>query len=101
PRVRPTGVPASGRQTGGRRDRERAEGLGEGAVGMTEQPRLSDEPGEGGIVGELERMSPAERAAHEAAVAEAVAADREVEVEFGDTLLEMREVTMKFGGLTA
>jgi branched-chain amino acid transport system ATP-binding protein len=38
---------------------------------------------------------------HEAEVAEAVAADREVVVEIGETLLEMRDVTVRFGGLTA
>ncbi|MCP3802511.1 ABC transporter ATP-binding protein [Allokutzneria sp. A3M-2-11 16] len=58
-------------------------------------------PAEGGLVAELERMSPEERAAHEAEVAEVVAPDREIAVEVGDTLLELDEVTMAFGGLTA
>ncbi|MFB9908619.1 ABC transporter ATP-binding protein [Allokutzneria oryzae] len=46
-------------------------------------------------------MTPQERAAHEAEVAEAVAPDREIAVEVGDTLLELDDVTMAFGGLTA
>src|SRR3982074_41213 len=65
----------------------------------------------GGIVAELERMSPEERAAHEVEGAEAVApdrsagggggAEREIAVEVGDTLLELRDVTLRFGGLVA
>ncbi|GAB3427192.1 ABC transporter ATP-binding protein [Flindersiella endophytica] len=74
-----------------------------------EQPRdeqtgdAQEEPAPvvGGIVAEVEQMSAEERAAHEAEVAEAVAADREVVVEVGETLLEMRDVTVRFGGLTA
>jgi branched-chain amino acid transport system ATP-binding protein len=72
-----------------------------------EQPRDEQEPVPdsgpvvGGIVAEVEQMTPEERAAHEAEVAEAVAADREVVVDIGETLLEMREVTVRFGGLTA
>jgi branched-chain amino acid transport system ATP-binding protein len=65
---------------------------------MSETPEV--EP-EGGIVAELEHMTEAERAEHEAEVAEAVAPDREIAVEVGDTLLELREVTMRFGGLVA
>jgi branched-chain amino acid transport system ATP-binding protein len=56
---------------------------------------------EGGIVAELERMTPEERAEHEAEVAEVVAPDREIGVAFGETLLELREVTVRFGGLVA
>ena len=65
---------------------------------------MSDTPEvevEGGIVAELEQMSEAERAEHAAEVAEAVAPDREIAVEVGDTLLELRDVTMRFGGLVA
>ncbi|TDP91916.1 ABC transporter ATP-binding protein [Labedaea rhizosphaerae] len=65
---------------------------------MSDTPEV--EP-EGGIVAELEHMTEAERAAHEAEVAEAVAPDREIAVEVGDTLLELRDVTMRFGGLVA
>ncbi|HVV10565.1 ABC transporter ATP-binding protein [Amycolatopsis sp.] len=58
-------------------------------------------PLEGGIVAEVAHMSAEERAEHEAEVAEAVAPDREIQVEIGETLLELKEVTLKFGGLTA
>jgi branched-chain amino acid transport system ATP-binding protein len=58
-------------------------------------------PVEGGIVAELERMTPEERAEHEAEVAEVVAPDREIAVEVGETLLELRDVTVRFGGLVA
>jgi branched-chain amino acid transport system ATP-binding protein len=58
-------------------------------------------PVEGGLVAELARMSPGERAAHEAQVAAAAATDREIAVGVGDTLLELRDLTMRFGGLTA
>ena len=63
-----------------------------------EEPEV---PVEGGIVAELERMSAEELAQHEAQVAEAVAPDREIAVEVGDTLLELTSVTLRFGGLVA
>jgi branched-chain amino acid transport system ATP-binding protein len=56
---------------------------------------------EGGLIAELERMTPAQRAAHEAAVAAAAATDREIAVGVGDTLLELRGLTVRFGGLVA
>lgn len=56
---------------------------------------------DGGLVAELEQMTPQQRAEHDAAVAEAVAPDREIAVEVGDTLLAMESVTMRFGGLVA
>jgi branched-chain amino acid transport system ATP-binding protein len=59
------------------------------------------EPAEGGIVAEVARMTPQERAEHEAAVAEVVAPDRDIAVEVGDTLLSMEDVGMRFGGLVA
>ena len=59
------------------------------------------EPVEGGIVAEVAAMSPEQRAEHAEAVAEAVHADRDIAVGVGDTLLEMRDVTMRFGGLVA
>ncbi len=59
------------------------------------------EPVEGGIVAEVARMTPAERAEHEAAVAEVVAPDRDIAVDVGDTLLSMEDVGMRFGGLVA
>ena len=46
-------------------------------------------------------MTAEQQAEHAEAVAEVVAADREIRVEVGDTLLEMRDVTMRFGGLVA
>jgi len=58
-------------------------------------------PEDGGIVAELERMTPAEREAHLAEVAEVVAPDREIAVDVGDTLLRLENVTMRFGGLVA
>ncbi len=60
-----------------------------------------DVPPEGGIVAEVAHMSQVELAEHEAAVAEAVAPDREIEVEVGQTLLEISDVTVRFGGLVA
>jgi branched-chain amino acid transport system ATP-binding protein len=65
------------------------------------EPPTEDIPVEGGLVAELERMSPQERAAHEAQVASAAATDREISVGVGDTLLELRDLTMRFGGLVA
>lgn len=59
------------------------------------------EPADGGIVAEVARMTPQERAEHEAAVAEVVAPDRDIAVEVGDTLLSMEDVGMRFGGLVA
>ncbi|MEQ0565160.1 ABC transporter ATP-binding protein [Amycolatopsis sp. NEAU-NG30] len=56
---------------------------------------------EGGIVAELQHMTAEERAEHDAEVAEVVAPDREIDVEMGQTLLEVDNVTMRFGGLVA
>ncbi|MFF5987669.1 ABC transporter ATP-binding protein [Prauserella flavalba] len=56
---------------------------------------------EGGLVAELQQMTEAELAEHEAEVAEVVASDREMAVDVGQTLLEIDELTMRFGGLTA
>ncbi|MFD2416935.1 ABC transporter ATP-binding protein [Amycolatopsis pigmentata] len=63
--------------------------------------RRDDVPVEGGLVAEVAQMTEAELAQHEAEVAEAVAPDREIQVEVGETLLELRDVTLRFGGLTA
>ncbi|GAA5160558.1 MULTISPECIES: ABC transporter ATP-binding protein [Amycolatopsis] len=41
------------------------------------------------------------RLRHEAEVAEAVAPDRHISARFGETLLQLTDVTMRFGGLTA
>ncbi|RZQ63261.1 ABC transporter ATP-binding protein [Amycolatopsis suaedae] len=46
-------------------------------------------------------MTAAERAEHEAEVAEVVAPDREIAVGMGETLLELDAVTVQFGGLVA
>ncbi|MEU7785035.1 MULTISPECIES: ABC transporter ATP-binding protein [unclassified Amycolatopsis] len=56
---------------------------------------------EGGLVAELQQMTAEERAEHDAEVAEVVAPDRDIEVEVGETLLEVDDVTMRFGGLVA
>ncbi len=58
-------------------------------------------PPEGGLVAELQQMTPQERAVHEKEVAAAAATDRDIAVGVGDTLLELRDLTMRFGGLTA
>lgn len=67
---------------------------------MTHAAQPPEEP-TGGIVGEIARMTEEQRAEHAAEVAEAVAPEREIAVGVGDTLLSLREVTMRFGGLTA
>jgi branched-chain amino acid transport system ATP-binding protein len=56
---------------------------------------------EGGLVAELQHMTAEERAEHEAEVADVVAPDRDIDVEVGQTLLEVDDVTMRFGGLVA
>lgn len=56
---------------------------------------------EGGIVAELAQMTEEQRAEHAAAVADVVAPDREIAVDVGDTLLSLRDVTLRFGGLVA
>jgi branched-chain amino acid transport system ATP-binding protein len=66
---------------------------------MTES--TGTEPVEGGIVAEVAHMNADQRAEHAAVVAEAVAADRDITVSVGDTLIEVRDVTMRFGGLVA
>src|SRR5690606_38480104 len=60
-----------------------------------------NEPAPGGIVAEVAQMTEAELREHEAEVAEVVATDREFAVGQGETLLEMDNVTMRFGGLVA
>ncbi|MFD8493258.1 ABC transporter ATP-binding protein [Amycolatopsis sp. NPDC059657] len=65
------------------------------------QPGGADAPIEGGLVAEVEQMSPEERAEHFAEVAEVVAPDREMFVSMGQTLLELDELTVQFGGLVA
>ncbi|MET9020148.1 ABC transporter ATP-binding protein [Actinopolymorpha sp. NPDC004070] len=54
-----------------------------------------------GLSAEVREMTEEERAAHFADVAEAVAPDRDIAVGVGETLLELRDVTLRFGGLTA
>ncbi|QWF85596.1 ABC transporter ATP-binding protein [Amycolatopsis sp. CA-230715] len=60
-----------------------------------------DVPAEGGLVAEVAQMTEAEFAEHQAEVAEAVAPDREIQAEIGQTLLEVDDVTVRFGGLVA
>ncbi|HKS49037.1 MAG TPA: ABC transporter ATP-binding protein [Amycolatopsis sp.] len=63
--------------------------------------RQDDVPTEGGLVAELAHMTAEERVQHDAEVAEAVAPGREIGVEVGETLLELRDVTLRFGGVRA
>ncbi|MFE0021028.1 ABC transporter ATP-binding protein [Amycolatopsis sp. NPDC059021] len=65
------------------------------------QPQDGAKPVEGGLVAEVEQMTEEERAEHFAEVAEVVAPDREIAVDIGQTLLELRDVTVRFGGLVA
>ncbi len=66
---------------------------------MTEKNK--NEPAPGGIVAEVAQMTEVELREHEAEVADVVATDREFAVGQGETLLEMDNVTMRFGGLVA
>ncbi|GAB3474659.1 ABC transporter ATP-binding protein [Amycolatopsis cihanbeyliensis] len=54
-----------------------------------------------GLLAELERMTPRQRAEHEAEVAQAVATHRDMKVQVGETLLELRDLSVRFGGLVA
>ncbi|MFD9890026.1 ABC transporter ATP-binding protein [Amycolatopsis sp. NPDC059027] len=65
------------------------------------QPQDGAKPVEGGLVAEVEQMTEEERAEHFAEVAEVVAPDRDIAVDVGQTLLELRDVTVRFGGLVA
>jgi branched-chain amino acid transport system ATP-binding protein len=56
---------------------------------------------EEGLAAEVRDMTEEERAEHFAQVAEAVAPDREIGVSVGDTLLELADVSLQFGGLLA
>ena len=56
---------------------------------------------EGGIVAEMARMTERQLAEHMAEVADVVAPERQIGVEVGQTLLEVRDVTLRFGGLVA
>ncbi|WP_020573529.1 ABC transporter ATP-binding protein [Actinopolymorpha alba] len=58
-------------------------------------------PVEKGLAAEVQGMSESELAQHLEEVAEAVAPDREIQVDVGDTLLELDDVTLRFGGLVA
>ncbi|WIX75173.1 ABC transporter ATP-binding protein [Amycolatopsis carbonis] len=58
-------------------------------------------PAEGGLVAEVAQMNAEQLAEHEAEVAEVVAADREIDVAIGQTLLKVDDVTVRFGGLVA
>ncbi|GLZ52104.1 ABC transporter ATP-binding protein [Actinomycetospora sp. NBRC 106378] len=62
---------------------------------------MSSPASEEGLLEAVEQMAPEERAEHEAAVAEKVAADREIAVSAGETLLAVQNLTVRFGGLTA
>ncbi|MGV9293468.1 ABC transporter ATP-binding protein [Amycolatopsis sp. NPDC003676] len=58
-------------------------------------------PAEGGLVAEVANMTADELAEHEAEVAEVVAPDREIQADYGQTLLKVDDVTVRFGGLVA
>ncbi|WP_370936246.1 ABC transporter ATP-binding protein [Amycolatopsis sp. cg13] len=58
-------------------------------------------PAEGGLVAEVANMTADELAEHEAEVAEVVAPDREIRADYGQTLLKVDDVTVRFGGLVA
>lgn len=62
---------------------------------------MSSPAGEEGLLDAVEHMDSAERAEHEAEVAEKVAPDREISVSAGETLLAVQNLTVRFGGLTA
>jgi branched-chain amino acid transport system ATP-binding protein len=74
---------------------------------MTEETEVQAEniepevPVDGGIVAEMAQMTEEHRAEHLAEVAEVVAPDRQIDVEVGQTLLEVRDITLRFGGLVA
>jgi branched-chain amino acid transport system ATP-binding protein len=70
---------------------------------VTDDPATaaSSPPTGGGLSAEAREMNAAERAEHFAEVAEAVAPDREIDVDLGGTLFELRDVTLRFGGLVA
>ncbi|MEU3274529.1 ABC transporter ATP-binding protein [Saccharomonospora sp. NPDC006951] len=68
---------------------------------MTAPGNGPEVPAEGGLVAELQQMTAEELAEHEAEVAEVVAPEREIAVDVGETLLEIQDLTMRFGGLTA
>ncbi|MBB4682917.1 ABC transporter ATP-binding protein [Amycolatopsis jiangsuensis] len=58
-------------------------------------------PAEGGLVAEVANMTAAQFAEHQTEVFEAVAPDRDMEVSVGQTLLDVDDVTVRFGGLVA
>ncbi|ASR37175.1 ABC transporter ATP-binding protein [Prauserella marina] len=68
---------------------------------MTAPGNGPEVPAEGGLVAELQQMTAEELAEHEAEVAEVVAPEREIAVDVGETLLEIEDLTVRFGGLTA
>jgi len=75
---------------------------------MTGQPEEAEvtQPSSAGNVSdglsvEARQMSASQRAEHLAEVAEIVAPHRDIDVGMGDTLMELRDVTLRFGGLVA
>jgi ABC-type branched-subunit amino acid transport system ATPase component len=68
---------------------------------MTQPGGAAGAPLEGGLVAEVEQMSVQERKEHFAEVADVVAPDRAMAVDVGQTLLELKGLTVKFGGLVA
>ena len=70
---------------------------GDGAQRSSTRATLPEE----GLLEALDQMDPATRAEHEQEVAAKVAADREIAVSAGETLLAVDGLTVRFGGLTA
>jgi branched-chain amino acid transport system ATP-binding protein len=66
---------------------------------MTEP--FEETPGTGGLVADLAQMTEEERAEHEVRVAEVVAPEREISAEVGEALLQLQDVSVRFGGLVA
>jgi ABC-type branched-subunit amino acid transport system ATPase component len=62
---------------------------------------MTEPTSDAGLLADVETMDAAERAEHEAAVAEAVAPEREFTVADGETLLAVDALSVRFGGLTA
>src|SRR5882757_4200768 len=95
------GLPAPGGSAGTALQRQRAHLGAGGGLTMTEESQTGVNEPVGGIVAELAQMTEEQRAAHLAEVAEVVAPDRRIGVEIGQTLLEVQDVTLRFGGLVA
>ncbi|EFL08836.1 ABC transporter [Streptomyces sp. AA4] len=97
------GVPAAARQGRAGQQRRFAGHRQPGGEGMTVPGNGNgpEVPAEGGLVAEVANMTAEQLAEHEAEVAEVVAPDREIQADYGQTLLKVDDVTVRFGGLVA